>query len=215
MSCQTSSTPCLQGVRLKFGGLALDPANHVKCNSTPKPPPHQRIEAVHDQRSHLFAVSAESSHWTWRRMNGRSRAAVPRTAKRWGARAVRPGHTRCRVRGKPRAPSPGATELGQAAQERVRARPEALPRLRRPVGDHRGDHRIAGHREDPHALGPAGPGTAVRASPWVAAFIASLSETRIGRFPRAGAIPAALSPVALGDRGLLDDPHPVRYRSVM
>ena len=36
---------------------APDPANHVKCNSTPKPPPHQRIEAVHDQRSHGFLKS--------------------------------------------------------------------------------------------------------------------------------------------------------------
>jgi hypothetical protein len=40
---------------------------------------------------------------------------------------------------------------GSAAQARVRDRHAALPKLRRPAQDHRGDPASAGDREDPHA----------------------------------------------------------------
>ena len=55
------------------------------------------------------------------------------------ARACRAGSKARRVRGELRASPPGAAELGQAAQARVRDRPGALPELRRRAEDHRGD----------------------------------------------------------------------------
>ena len=56
--------------------------------------------------------------------------------------------------------------LRQAARARVRDRHGALPELRRRAEDHCGDPGAAGHREDPHAPGSAGPGAASGASPW-------------------------------------------------
>ena len=47
------------------------------------------------------------------------------------ARGARAASATCRVRGALCAPSPGAAELGQAAQARLRDRPGALPELRR------------------------------------------------------------------------------------
>ena len=66
---------------------ALDPANHVKCNSTPKPPPHQRIEAVHDQRSQPIEKTVTVT-LAGAAQAGAAQAGLPSTSRQAAARAV-------------------------------------------------------------------------------------------------------------------------------
>ena len=114
----------------------------------------------------LATPQAAPDSLPWRSRTQRQAARAGGAAR---ARAARTCRTARRVRGDVRASPPNAAELGQAAQAGLRNRHGALPELRRRAEDHHDDSRATGHREDPHAPGSAGQGTATRASPWVAA----------------------------------------------
>ena len=123
---------------------------------------------VHDDRVHTGALAqteaAPDSLWCPHNFAARSerppasRAWCSRTqrqAARAGraaeTRTTRAGRTAGRVRADLCASPPGAVDLGQVAQARVRDRHGALPELRWSAEDHRGEPGTAGDREDAHA----------------------------------------------------------------
>ena len=64
---------------------------------------------------------------------------------------------------------PARLSWARLLKARVRARPGALPELRRRAEDHRRDPGAAGHRKDPYAPGSAGPGAATGCGAWAGA----------------------------------------------
>jgi len=80
---------------------------------------------------------------------------------------------------------------------------EHLPELRRQAEDHCGDPGAAGDREDPHAPGSPGPGTAVRASPWPGA--ASGLTVTVQATRQSGPLESAASEGLRGQRKRPDD----------